>query len=234
MLFTGFLVLLFLPLASIFVSFPWVPPAPEETTIDEKQHQAIKILTIAYVSNEFSDLENTLIEKACAEWERATNGAARFFVIREPNDTEVRLPRGHYTIQTIRFVPAVEDTPIIVIVDTLLGERISGYTDALNITEQKLETIYIVNGRMNNEQEYFKIATHELGHSMRLYHVSDKNSLMFPYVAQAPNCLVMNDLKQFCDIYTCDAESMEPCASRGEYPTCTTETYHLAELPKLK
>jgi hypothetical protein len=189
---------------------------------------------VVHISKDFSDLENELIEQALGEWQRATNGYVQFYTVREPNQTTILLlPSSARAIKTVRIATATETAPIIRYIDNTLGSEITGYTDLFNLTKQPILTIYVVNARIDNIQEYRSMITHEIGHSMCLYHVFDMDTIMYPAYNGSSACLVVKDLQQFCDIYHCDPEKMAPCTWNGKAPVCTEETYHLTQ-PWLK
>jgi hypothetical protein len=218
LLFTAFLVCLFLPIASVFTS-----PAPAPIISDEPE-QEYQVLVVAHISKDFSDLETTFVRQAFIEWERATNGYVKFYPVLEINPIELSLPMNRfYTLKVIRIEPVGEDHSIVRAFDAM-HYPIAAYSDVNNFMNQRISTMIVVRSRIDSYSAYTGIIEHECAHFFGLEHTSDENTLMYPGLGSA-YCITSKDLRQFCDLYGCNSETMFPCMLNNN--SCVDSTYHI-------
>lgn len=67
----------------------------------------------------------------------------------------------------------------------------------------QLAYAYLVEDRLNSNEDEIIIAAHEFGHAIGLDHVKDKSSVMSELRIPKVDCLTSADLKALCDLYGC-------------------------------
>lgn len=102
----------------------------------------------------------------------------------------------------------------------MIGGTALGFYDQ---SSPVVPTIWIVQDRIEFEEEYLAIVMHELGHSLGLEHTTHEETLMYPMIDGSIMCITQYDLKGFCKIYGCDTEEMNFCYPRTEGPACLNE-----------
>lgn len=188
-------VIVFLPLAAI--------PLPKEP---------INTIEIVYVDKNFSDLEKSFITKAGEEWQTATNGMTQFIFVY--NSAPVNITSNNNTIiRRFYMRPAQENEFIVQYLDFILKADLLGWWDEHNILNNKINTMIIVRSRISSQEEYVSVVMHEMGHSMKLEHTPNEGDLMFNTMIYADECITLNDLKQYCAIYHCDATKLNYCVN---------------------
>jgi hypothetical protein len=203
-----------------------IPPTIEhiKTLPTSIQKEPIYITSVVLIDPAFSNLEVNTIEDALDQWVIATNGIIE--VIYQKGyypQGKIQLHRQNTLLNIVRIKPAKETDYIIQYIDNAVGALHVGYADMTNLTDQDIKTIYIVNGRICNIQEYKTTVIHEFSHSLGLTHLRDY-ALMSISIGGGALCITQYDLKYFCYLHNCDAELLNPCDTA---PMCSDTTFHL-------
>jgi predicted Zn-dependent protease len=81
----------------------------------------------------------------------------------------------------------------------------------MSTIDGKYNEIYIVSDEIANMTQYKLNVIHELGHAISMKHVDDAAAVMNTQFNKNVRCLTHRDVKQFCDLYTCNPEDMNYC-----------------------
>jgi hypothetical protein len=233
--FFRFITLLFLIFITICAIQSFIPkslsndtPQPiiehTQTLLTSQPKEPIYITSIILIDPVFSKIEIDTIKDALDRWVYATNGIINitYEVGYYPN-MKIKL-RKNSLLNIIRIKPTNENNPLINRIEALLQVPIVGYADIDNETNQDITTIYIVNGNIDNIEEYKTTVQHEFAHAgLKMLHLRDY-SLMVPGADFASSYITQTDLKYFCYLYNCDAEQLNPY---DPAPICSDTTFHL-------
>jgi hypothetical protein len=117
----------------------------------------------------------------------------------------------------IKMLPQPDITPSDAIImmnvtpdypESILLDNINHYsTLAFYNNQVGLAYIAFIYERISDE-DYNAVVMHELGHALGLEHITGIDgigTLMYPNIELGSNHITMDDLKQFCHLYNCDA-----------------------------
>jgi hypothetical protein len=185
----------------------------KETLIEANPKRSI-IMTLL-IDPSLTPEEDFLIEQAANEWQVATNGIARFYVVYN-NDPYFSVEQSDRDtlLKVEKIVPIKETESITFFIDLILNNDTLGYSDENNMLRKSVNTIMIVRGRITSNEEYKTVVMHELAHSLFLIHSNHANTLMYPSAKYAANCITRKDLEQFCFIYNCNVDELKYCAPK--------------------
>jgi len=150
-----------------------------------------------YLDRNFDDEKKIMILSAANRWNKATNHMVDFEVFNLPVDKNYLEEKNSISIITIS-----EDYPDIVFLDHITGFL----TLAIYNEYMKVPMIALVEPRIE-ESFYEVIVLHELGHALGLHH-SYKNTVMSSSLLSMSKYITKEDLTQFCDLYSCDADML--------------------------
>ena len=159
----------------------------------EKYYPTLVKKTI-YIDRSFSEQEKLYIVEAALEWSRATNHIVDYEIKSLPCEIELD--------EALIFVKYNSDHPDIIFMD-FFGYEILGYYNDKNIPSISLVTDRI------DAKDFTNVVLHELGHSLGLEHVEDKEMLMYPTMNNVNNKITKKDLVDFCKLYKCNAENLK-------------------------
>lgn len=172
------------------------PPAREEVTHTLPIHKTLYIERNVYNDELFHIID------AAIEWNQATDGQVVFDI--------KRMPRMHISpSDSVIFFNVTPDYPDIIILDNSRKRNLStlGYFNG----DRVLPYIALVDERISDD-DYTGVVLHELGHFLGLEHPdSDEHpeigigTLMYSNVDAGSLHITQGDLKQFCELYHCDA-----------------------------
>lgn len=174
-------------------------------TIFHEQYYATQLVKMVYIEPSFTAEEQNEINKAISEWNEATDFVVEFKPIQyDINLTSILLENNGLIISKIK---AKDD-----ILFSLEGEPKEGFPKIVGYYYEKsfIPMILIVSDRLTIN-EYKQIVTHELGHAIGLIHQKHSLAIMNPYLSDQVPCLTSSDLGQFCDIFNCNYEHLNPC-----------------------
>ena len=183
------------------------------------------------ISDDVSNYEEGLIDRALTDWEVASNGLVRFITIRDDGNYTNKTDdyfANNTLYRTARIRSTISNDILIMFVDHRIGGATLGFTDRMNITRQDVETLYMVYDRIGSDHEYEEVVEHEISHVLLLPHIYDENTLMNPVQDNSAHCITYMDLQLFCSIYLCDAEALSPCHPDG-VENCNNSKFHLLE-----
>jgi hypothetical protein len=166
------------------------------------------------------------LNDAAAAWEVATNNIVTFHIVTLGQKFSLMEERKNDIIyRTITVRVADENETIVKLIDKFIailhpGHMTIGYFDADNIQEGIVQDLFIVASRADSPQELRRTFIHELGHSIDMMHIETGSAIMNPSEPDAPDNISILDLQQFCDIYMCNPEELNPIPA-----ICTSETY---------
>jgi hypothetical protein len=160
-----------------------------------------------YADKGFTETQKALVEKAAAEWERATGGLESVDIVWEA-DPAVYHPR---MLKRRAGPPAVYQ-----------GEGDAKPIRHYGVTSDR----WLMNGETVNvllwpdtltDNLVYRTALHEFGHVlMGLEHSTQKGTVMYPVIEDTADCLTAADLARYCAHRGCEAASMVPCSPGGE------------------
>lgn len=160
-----------------------------------------------YADKGFTETQKALVERAGAEWERATGGLETVDIVwdADPGVYHERMvkrragppavyqgegdarPIRHYGVTSDRWLMNGETVNVLLWPDTL--------TDNL----------------------VYRTALHEFGHVfVGLEHSSQKGTVMYPVIEDTADCLTAADLARYCEHQGCDVASMFPCSPQDD------------------
>lgn len=199
----GILWFIFCQLAIFFMIFSVYQEAlevyPTRPTSNASIHKNL------YLDRHFSDFYCQQITSAAYRWSEATNHLAEFTVIRLPIPD---MNMVYHDPDGIIITTVSEDYPGVI----ALNVENNSHTIAFHTGRTRVPMLAYVDGQvMDNELE--KVTLHELGHAMGLSHVPEEpkyaNQLMYPKTSLMSDGITDADLKQFCEIYHCDATKLK-------------------------
>jgi hypothetical protein len=185
----------------------------KETLIEATPKRSI-IMTLL-IDSSFTPEEDFLIEQAANEWQVATNGIARFYVVYN-NDPYFNVEQSNRDtlLKVEKIIPIKETESITFFIDLILNNDTLGYSDETNMLKKSANTIMIVRGRIISNEEYKTVVMHEIGHSLFMIHSNFANTLMYPSAKYAADCITKKDLEQFCFLYGCNVDDLNYCISK--------------------
>lgn len=164
-----------------------------------RRHHAERTLPIhkiIYIEHGMSNEETNHIISAAVEWGEVTNNQVIFDIERLPQKD--LLPSDAIIIFNV-----TPDYPEILMLDSVNDYTTLGFYSG----EGGLSYIALVNERID-EPDFDPVVMHELGHALGLEHITGDEglgTLMYPCVDLGSPHITDTDLKQFCEIYHCDA-----------------------------
>jgi len=133
---------------------------------------------------------------ATMEWNQATDGDVVL---------DIKLLPQHDIVpqDAIIIMNVTPDFPEIILLDNINKYSTLGFYNHDSI----LPYIALVDERISR-QDYDAVILHELGHALGLEHIKSFDgigTLMYPSIDLASDHITMTDLKQFCQLYHCEA-----------------------------
>lgn len=163
-----------------------------------------------YVDHNLDPSQKKAVARALDDWECASNDMIHFDVKWDTSEEdELFLPDPRFYI-IIKNVDSYDRD--IVKSDAIMRQQ--GKTETTiglyTRNDEGIPLILLVNDRLN-DYLYLGTLEHELGHSLGLEHETDKNSIMYPNINEGPRMITKVDLKDFCKLYSCDADKLKVC-----------------------
>lgn len=157
-----------------------------------------------YISQRFDANEVKIIEDAAKEWETKTDGLVEYSIYYNWDDKYSDMPRRH-TIAIIKVSQWDEFT----------RKYLDSYKDGkwmrvlgMYDPNHPRPTIYLVVDRALGHSFLRATIEHELGHSLKMSHNMNINSIMFPSTELGADHITNSDLEEFCKIYHCNIKEL--------------------------
>lgn len=154
-----------------------------------------------YVADNFSEEEYGFVKDAAKEWADETKGIITFdiyFGFTFKNYESMKYDRN-----VMVLVKANSDEPIVDALDKRIKVTILGYF----LTKTGTQTVLIVPDRLENEDLFRATVIHELGHSIGLKHIDERDAIMYESLGSEVH-LTKQDIKHLCKTYYCDESSL--------------------------
>lgn len=174
-----------------------------KTTLIEIKSPTSSLLVdekIVYIEKAYGPYEKIEIINSLHSWECNTGNMVRYVIV-DNYDYSYSIDPYH----SLLIVKANKETPEIKKVDDrLVAEKSERRTAGLFVPRDKNhpDRIMLVSERVFLSS-YFRVMTHEIGHSLGLGHHKSMDSIMYAHADQNAKHITMNDLVQFCQIYHC-------------------------------
>lgn len=181
-------------------------------SLKRKNNYAVDITPIInqayYVDSSFNSDQVAAIQGAMDEWNIATRGQAHITIaaVVKFESTDPNFDYGkNVIIKTDSNNAFVKEQ----------NNKFYGKAEIVGLQmptiDGKYNEIYIVSDELENMTQYKLNVIHELGHAIRMNHVDDAAAIMNTQFNKNVRCLTHRDVKQFCDLYGCNAEDMNYC-----------------------
>lgn len=149
-----------------------------------------------YLERGLSEEELYHIVAGSMEWNQATNGGVIFDIKKLPQSNII-------SNDSIIMMNVTPDFPEAIILDNFnKNSTLAFFND-----DSGLAYIAFVDQRIN-DANYDAVVMHELGHALGLHHAEGFDglgTLMYPDIDNGSDHITIDDLKQFCYLYHCDA-----------------------------
>jgi matrixin len=180
LLFVHFLALIFI--LNVYVTLSNIL-YPKSTIL--QNHSTHRIL---YLDRNFTNEEILVITEAVLDWEEKTHHVISIDIVILPTTDSLDLKDGvivnkfnsdNYTV--------------------INNSGVIGYYQE----NEGNNTIVLVTDRLADYKTFRQCILHEIGHMLGLYHNSNADTLMYPYIEYASYDITQEDVDNFCSIYDC-------------------------------
>jgi len=160
-----------------------------------------------YIDTKFTSSERRKIEEALNNWKCSTNSYVHYMIVGNLSTKEYE---DLYDENTLFIEKTNSYNPIIVEENDKKQDHSFNVVGYYQRNLNKKDYILIVDDLIGNDELFFGVVLHELGHSYGLVHSLDPNAIMYPTLTHNL-ILTKQDLENFCDAYKCDASKMLIC-----------------------
>ena len=167
--------------------------------VHKKHIHPTPINTTIYIDRAFDDDEKQIIITAALEWSAATKHLVNYRIVELPTDSPRDIRRDGLLILKINA-----DFPDVLVMDYYNHRA----TLAFYSGNTSVQYIALISERIKGPT-YKRVVLHELGHSLGLEHVLEKDTLMYPYVNSQSDSITLADLKQFCELHRCNVDDLQ-------------------------
>jgi hypothetical protein len=157
-----------------------------------------------WVSEKFNATQEKQIVAALNDWQCVTGNFVQFDIHLKFPDAPFILQDGLDPNTILVILPSDNKNLHIRSTDDYIKKHDSErYTIGLFYYEDVIPTILLVTDRID-AFEFKSVAEHEIGHSLKIDHTTDKNSVMFPHLDESSRKITNVDLTALCNIFWCD------------------------------
>lgn len=158
-----------------------------------------------HIDPAFNNRDRFLIWRSLDEWSQTTK---LITWIELPWESEVAINNSYNkNIRHLIISKASKHDKVILDIEEGIGYKIDGYL--WTKLGSNIQIAYIIRDRINWDLLFRLVVLHEVGHSFGLRH-SHGISIMDSSQMVRAGCLTKQDLRQFCNIWDCDAEVLTP------------------------
>lgn len=161
-----------------------------------------------YISDNFTLSGVDDIHQALMEWTQVTRGSVKWTIGHHPTKTDLGDgPKGTCSNSVI-IIPVLSDWDIVKEIESSKGNNHT--IAAATILSCEFNLMIVVMDNIT-ASAFRPTVLHELGHYLGLKDNNDITTIMHLDDTGTATCVTPKDVKQFCDVWSCDPNKMAPC-----------------------